>query len=83
MVKAVHSVLVTTVHQRCLQRCIETENHPSASGHVDRLLLSLIFHSSKDVDHSRAMQDLDTAFASAYGDLARDTALIHPRSNER
>ncbi|KZT09061.1 uncharacterized protein LAESUDRAFT_647835 [Laetiporus sulphureus 93-53] len=70
-------VLVTAVHQRCLQRCIEAEDNPLASGHVDRLILSLIFHCSKDIDHSRAMKDLDAAFANlanAEFELSRTSA---------
>ncbi|PCH33182.1 hypothetical protein WOLCODRAFT_93070 [Wolfiporia cocos MD-104 SS10] len=50
--------LVTAVHQRCLERVLGASNHV----HLDRLLLSLIYHCSKNVDHSRAMQDIATAF---------------------
>ncbi|EGN94196.1 hypothetical protein SERLA73DRAFT_115156 [Serpula lacrymans var. lacrymans S7.3] len=51
------SVLVTTAIQHCVHRALE---HPDGSGvqFIDRLLLSLIFHCSKDEDHKRAMADL-------------------------
>ncbi|KAF4566535.1 hypothetical protein EYR36_011966 [Pleurotus pulmonarius] len=52
--------LATTVNQYCLERAVEC--HKSGSNYVDRLLLSLIFHCSKDDDHARAMSDLETAF---------------------
>ncbi|KAJ8487575.1 hypothetical protein ONZ45_g14285 [Pleurotus djamor] len=52
-------VLATAVNQYCLEKAVEC--HKSGSNCVDRLLLSLIFHCSKDDDHARAMKDLDTA----------------------
>ncbi|OSX68031.1 hypothetical protein POSPLADRAFT_1064401 [Postia placenta MAD-698-R-SB12] len=49
--------LVTAVHQFCLQRLLDAQDI-SPPNHIDRLLLSFVFHCSKDADHSRAMQDL-------------------------
>ncbi|EMD41466.1 hypothetical protein CERSUDRAFT_128264 [Gelatoporia subvermispora B] len=54
-------VLVTTVHQHCLQRVLSTKDESSVSS-VERLLLSLIFHCSKDETHTRAMHDIQMGF---------------------
>ncbi|PBK89275.1 SPO22-domain-containing protein, partial [Armillaria gallica] len=54
--------LVTAVNQHCLKRALA---YPDRScGHVDRLLLSLIVHCSKDEDHARAMAAIDSTFTS-------------------
>ncbi|KAI8983311.1 meiosis protein SPO22/ZIP4 like-domain-containing protein [Trametes punicea] len=52
--------LVTTIHLHCLRRAYESQNS-TALVYLDRLLLSLIYHCSKDDDHGRAMQDLSAA----------------------
>jgi hypothetical protein len=54
------STLVTAVNQHCLERALAS--HDVESDSVERLLLSLIFHCSKDGDHARAMKDVDSAF---------------------
>ncbi|EIW86072.1 hypothetical protein CONPUDRAFT_45846, partial [Coniophora puteana RWD-64-598 SS2] len=46
------SAVVTAATQRCLNRVLE---QPENDASVDKLLLSLIFHTSKDDDHARAM----------------------------
>ncbi|KAI0935752.1 hypothetical protein AcV5_004080 [Taiwanofungus camphoratus] len=57
--------LVTAVHQHCFQRGLEL-GAKSNKAFIDRLLLSLIFHCSKDGDHPRAMQDIANAFACVF-----------------
>ncbi|EIW65111.1 uncharacterized protein TRAVEDRAFT_55804 [Trametes versicolor FP-101664 SS1] len=52
--------LVTAIHLHCLERAFEAQNS-SGLVYLDRLLLSLIYHSSKDDDHARAMRDLASA----------------------
>ncbi|KAI0719068.1 meiosis protein SPO22/ZIP4 like-domain-containing protein [Cerioporus squamosus] len=52
--------LVTTIHLHCLQRAFEAQNS-SGLVYLDRLLLSLIFHCSKDDDNARTMQQLENA----------------------
>lgn len=47
--------LVTRVIQYCLHRALQCSWSPEA---VERLLISLIFHCSKDEKHDRAMSDL-------------------------
>lgn len=54
------SGLVTAIHLHCLERAFEAQNS-SGLVYLDRLLLSLIYHSSKDDDHARAMRDLASA----------------------
>lgn len=54
------SGLVTAIHLHCLERAFEAQNS-SGLAYLDRLLLSLIYHSSKDDDHARAMRDLASA----------------------
>ncbi|KAI0761631.1 meiosis protein SPO22/ZIP4 like-domain-containing protein [Trametes elegans] len=51
--------LVTAIHLHCLQQAFEAQDSTGLA-YLDRLLLSLIYHSSKDDDHARAMQDLDS-----------------------
>jgi len=54
--------LVTDVNQCLLRRAFR---HAGAEpDHVDRLLLSMIFHCAKDGDHPRAMKTLETTFTS-------------------
>ncbi|SJL03232.1 uncharacterized protein ARMOST_06583 [Armillaria ostoyae] len=54
--------LVTAVNQHCLKRALACPDR--SCGHVDRLLLSLIVHCSKDEDHARAMAAIDSTFTS-------------------
>ncbi|KAI0802995.1 hypothetical protein BC629DRAFT_1284035 [Irpex lacteus] len=56
--------LVVSVHRHCLQMTLEV-GKGSSSPHVDRLLLSLLFHCSKDADHVRAMRDIEEALTLA------------------
>ncbi|KAK0475156.1 hypothetical protein IW261DRAFT_1595606 [Armillaria novae-zelandiae] len=56
--------LVTAVNQHCLKRALACPDR--SSGHVGRLLLSLIVHCSKDEGHARAMAALDAAFTSIH-----------------
>jgi hypothetical protein len=60
------SNLVTAVTLHCLRRALEPRD-VSRLPFVDRLLLSLIIHCSRDDDHSRAMKNLDTAFNGELG----------------
>ncbi|OCH94172.1 hypothetical protein OBBRIDRAFT_810677 [Obba rivulosa] len=53
-------VLVTTVHYHCLQRALDTKDESSLPS-VERLLLSLIFHCSKDENCARAMKGVREA----------------------
>ncbi|CAL1696816.1 unnamed protein product [Somion occarium] len=50
--------LVTAVHQHALRTGLDVERN-SALIHIDRILLSLLFHCSRDQTHFRAMQDVD------------------------
>ncbi|KAL0950560.1 hypothetical protein HGRIS_007363 [Hohenbuehelia grisea] len=54
-------ILVTAIHQHFLKKAVAC--HTPGTDFVDRLLLFLIFHCSKDIDQTRAMKDLDTAFS--------------------
>ncbi|KIK65861.1 hypothetical protein GYMLUDRAFT_950153 [Collybiopsis luxurians FD-317 M1] len=54
--------LVTSVNQYLLQKALEREN--TSSEYIDRVLLSLIIHCSKDEVHSRAMEVIQAAFTS-------------------
>ncbi|KAK0440725.1 hypothetical protein EV421DRAFT_1814595, partial [Armillaria borealis] len=54
--------LVTAVNQHCLKRAVACPDR--SCGHVDRLLLSLIVHCSKDEDHARALAAIDSTFTS-------------------
>ncbi|KAJ3558726.1 hypothetical protein NM688_g744 [Phlebia brevispora] len=58
-----YHVLVTSIHQYTLQNALDAESGPGLP-YVDRILLSLLFHCSKDDNHGRAMQDVEAAFAS-------------------
>lgn len=51
--------LVTSATQYCLHRALQCSWSTDA---VERLLISLIFHCSKDDKHDRAMQDLHASF---------------------
>ncbi|EPS99649.1 hypothetical protein FOMPIDRAFT_1124216, partial [Fomitopsis schrenkii] len=55
--------LVAVVHQRCLRRILDAEGD-SHDSQLNRILLSLLFHCSKDTDHAQAMQEVSTAFDS-------------------
>ncbi|KAH9850619.1 meiosis protein SPO22/ZIP4 like-domain-containing protein [Lenzites betulinus] len=52
--------LVTAIHVHCLERAFEAQNS-SGLVYLDRLLVSLIYHCSKDDDHARALQELSAA----------------------
>ncbi|KAI9059547.1 hypothetical protein FKP32DRAFT_1657351 [Trametes sanguinea] len=52
--------LVTAIHIHCLEQAFGSQNS-SALVYLDRLLLSLIYHCSKDDDHGQAMQDIAAA----------------------
>lgn len=54
-----HHQLVTSTTQHCLHRALQCSWSPDA---VERLLISLIFHCSKDDKHDRAIQDLHASF---------------------
>ncbi|KIY73384.1 hypothetical protein CYLTODRAFT_386998 [Cylindrobasidium torrendii FP15055 ss-10] len=56
--------LVSSVHMACLKRSLGSKDN--GENFVDRLLLSLIVHTSKDEDHSRAMDVLNEAFGLLY-----------------
>jgi len=56
--------LVSSIHQHCLERVLQDAADKSHEEFVDRLLLSLIIHSSKDEDHNRAMRTVAAAFSS-------------------
>ncbi|KAF5347040.1 hypothetical protein D9758_011629 [Tetrapyrgos nigripes] len=55
-------MLVTNVNQHLLQRTLGC--HTPDTDYVDRVLLSLIIHCSKDDNHSRAIEVIDAAFTS-------------------
>jgi hypothetical protein len=61
---ALISELVTSVLLYYTDRCVQAEGDAGLR-FVDRLLLSLIFHCSKDEDHPRAMRDMEKAFSCA------------------
>jgi len=64
-----HHALVTTIHQYALKRTLELDREHIIPS-VDRLLLSLIHHCSKDQDHGRAMKDMSEAFTDLHnGDI--------------
>ncbi|GJE98003.1 SPO22 domain-containing protein [Phanerochaete sordida] len=63
---AQYHTLVTAVHQHALQKAVDSEAE-GCPPCVDRLLLSLLFHCSKDEDHSRAMRDVEAALACIHG----------------
>ncbi|KAJ6568977.1 meiosis protein SPO22/ZIP4 like-domain-containing protein [Mycena capillaripes] len=56
--------LVTAVNQYCLQQLLASQDIESDC--VNRLLLSLIVHCSKDEDHSRAIAAIDSAFTATF-----------------
>ncbi|KAI0367468.1 hypothetical protein BV20DRAFT_950150 [Pilatotrama ljubarskyi] len=53
--------LATAIHLHCLQQAFEAQ-YSAGLVYLDRLLLSLIYHCSKDDDHAQAMQSLTAAF---------------------
>ncbi|KAH7103160.1 meiosis protein SPO22/ZIP4 like-domain-containing protein [Auriculariales sp. MPI-PUGE-AT-0066] len=53
--------LVTNITQSCLAHALNADN---GRPFVDRIALSLIFHCAKDGEHTRAVQELETAFGS-------------------
>lgn len=54
-------MLVTDVSQYCLRQVLATAQIESES--IDRLLLSLIVHCSKDEDTARAIAAINSAFS--------------------
>ncbi|EPQ61285.1 hypothetical protein GLOTRDRAFT_31559, partial [Gloeophyllum trabeum ATCC 11539] len=58
----VTDTLVTAIHRHSLKRSLEIEGEHVLNS-IDRLLLSLIHHCSKDQDHGRAMGDMAEAFS--------------------
>ncbi|KJA20853.1 hypothetical protein HYPSUDRAFT_68178 [Hypholoma sublateritium FD-334 SS-4] len=52
--------LVTAVHQHCLTQVLQ--NHANEPDHIHRLVLSLIIHASKDTNHARSMETLESVF---------------------
>lgn len=58
------SDLISAVTTLCLERVLSFEGSSGLAA-VDRLLLSLIFHSSKVEDNAIAMKDLQNAFDRA------------------
>ncbi|KAG1809768.1 uncharacterized protein HD556DRAFT_1223242, partial [Suillus plorans] len=59
LIQCGRSQLVTSTIQYCLHRALQCSWSPDA---VERLLISLIFHCSKDDKHDRAIQDLHASF---------------------
>ncbi|KAJ7609436.1 hypothetical protein FB45DRAFT_944458 [Roridomyces roridus] len=59
-----HYVLVTDVHRYCLEQLLASEQVDGDSDSVNRILLSLIVHCSKDTDHPRAIAAMDSAFTA-------------------
>lgn len=59
------SALVTAVLQHCIQRALDIEGG-SGLAHIDRLLLSLIFHCSKGHNHSTSMQEIGNVLTCAF-----------------
>ncbi|KAF9552702.1 hypothetical protein CPC08DRAFT_261815 [Agrocybe pediades] len=59
-----HHTLVTSVHQHVLELALKQDK--VEPDQINRLLLSLIIHTSKDEDHQRAMKTLETTFAAVY-----------------
>ena len=60
MLRFSSSVLVTAIHFRCLEQAFLSQNSAGLV-YLDRLLLSLIFHCSKDDDHARAINGIENA----------------------
>ncbi|KAJ7877618.1 meiosis protein SPO22/ZIP4 like-domain-containing protein [Mycena leptocephala] len=56
--------LVTAVNQYCLQQLLASQDVESDC--VNRLLLSLIVHCSKDEDHSKAIAAIESAFTVTF-----------------
>ncbi|KIM47342.1 hypothetical protein M413DRAFT_23558 [Hebeloma cylindrosporum] len=57
-----HHNLVTVVHQHCLEQALR--RHTTELDHIQRLILSLIIHSSKDDNHANAIKALETTFTA-------------------
>lgn len=56
------SDLVTAVHHHALQTGLDAERNPDFL-HIDRILLSLVFHCSRET-HERAMRDIGATLKS-------------------
>ncbi|KAJ3483561.1 hypothetical protein NLI96_g6231 [Meripilus lineatus] len=54
-------VLVTTVHQSTLRRALEAGENTGLP-HVDRVVLSLLFHCLRDENHARATHDINSTY---------------------
>jgi hypothetical protein len=70
----VFSRLVSAVNIHCLRRALSSHDN-SGLVFVDRLLLSSIFHCSKDDDHVMAMDDLKAAFSCKWSSATCTIAL--------
>ncbi|KAF7306235.1 hypothetical protein MIND_00414100 [Mycena indigotica] len=58
-----HHVIVAQVHLYCLQEALRWDDTTEG---VNRLLLSLIVHCSKDEDHQRAMETMESVLTTAH-----------------
>ncbi|KAK7007973.1 meiosis protein SPO22/ZIP4 like-domain-containing protein [Favolaschia claudopus] len=58
--------LVTAVNQHCLRQLLASQNVVAEPDCLDRLLLSLIVHCSKDDDNSRAISEIESAFTATF-----------------
>ncbi|KAF7293678.1 hypothetical protein MIND_01147800 [Mycena indigotica] len=58
-----HGVIVAQVHLYCLQQALRWDDTTEG---VNRLLLSLIVHCSKDEDHQRAMETMESVLTTAH-----------------
>lgn len=63
LIRCERSQLVTRTIQYCLHRALECSWSPEA---VERLLISLIFHCSKDEKHDRAIEDLHASLRGMF-----------------
>ena len=66
--RGLSSSMVTAVHQHALEKVVDSGDK-SYLPCVDRLLLSLLFHCSKDENHTRAMKDVEAALACTFMEL--------------
>ena len=59
------SAVVVSVHQHVLRKALEASGG-AGFPYVDRVLLSMVFHCSKDDDHKRAAQDVEAALTCMF-----------------
>lgn len=55
------NAVIMTIHQHGLHRAVKCR--AGDADYIDRFLISMIFHCSKDDDHARAMKTLEDVFA--------------------